>query len=232
MTSAYLFAMLACDPFLLMAEDWVPRDAFSQHPHRGIETVTLVLDGALEHFDSAGNAGCLTRLSGPGRSAEPWQASFPTLGSMKSAPDSALTPTRGSHAELEPPNQFAAPSSAGAVHSGGRARASPDLIEMRDLKLAVITSQHRSLRQAAEAINIRQSTLSRRLRELEDRLGAHAAARLPAISPPVAAMNRLPTSPRSALPERGRRRRAYRAPSIPSHLWVRRHGDPHGSRRA
>jgi hypothetical protein len=25
------------DPFLLMAEDWVPRDAFSRHPHRGIE---------------------------------------------------------------------------------------------------------------------------------------------------------------------------------------------------
>jgi DNA-binding transcriptional LysR family regulator len=43
---------------------------------------------------------------------------------------------------------------------------------MRDLKLAVITSQHRSLRQAAQASNIRQSTLSRRLRELEDRLGA------------------------------------------------------------
>jgi NAD(P)-dependent dehydrogenase (short-subunit alcohol dehydrogenase family) len=37
------------DPFLVMAEDWVPRDAFSRHPHRGIETVTLVLDGALEH---------------------------------------------------------------------------------------------------------------------------------------------------------------------------------------
>ena len=30
------------DPFLLMAEDWVPRDAFSRHPHRGIETVTAV----------------------------------------------------------------------------------------------------------------------------------------------------------------------------------------------
>jgi hypothetical protein len=35
------------DPFLVMAEDWVPRDAFSRHPHRGIETVTLMLDGAL-----------------------------------------------------------------------------------------------------------------------------------------------------------------------------------------
>ncbi len=45
-------------------------------------------------------------------------------------------------------------------------------VELRDLKLAVITSQHRSLRQAAEAISIRQSTLSRRLRDLEYRLGA------------------------------------------------------------
>ena len=47
------------DPFLVMAEDWVPRDPFSRHPHRGIETVTLVLDGALEHFDSAGNTGVI-----------------------------------------------------------------------------------------------------------------------------------------------------------------------------
>jgi hypothetical protein len=47
------------DPFLVMAEDWVPRDAFSRHPHRGIETVTLVLDGALEHFDNAGNTGVI-----------------------------------------------------------------------------------------------------------------------------------------------------------------------------
>jgi redox-sensitive bicupin YhaK (pirin superfamily) len=42
------------DPFLLMAEDWMPRDAFSNHPHRGIETVTLVLEGAVEHADSVG----------------------------------------------------------------------------------------------------------------------------------------------------------------------------------
>jgi quercetin 2,3-dioxygenase len=53
------------DPFLLMAEDWVPRDAFSRHPHRGIETVTLVLDGALEHFDSAGNTGVIYTGSTP-----------------------------------------------------------------------------------------------------------------------------------------------------------------------
>lgn len=47
------------DPFLLMAEDWTPRDAFSTHPHRGIETVTIVLDGAIEHFDSAGHTGVI-----------------------------------------------------------------------------------------------------------------------------------------------------------------------------
>jgi len=45
-------------------------------------------------------------------------------------------------------------------------------IELHDLRLAVTTSQYRSLRQAAEAFSIRQSTLSRRLRDLEYRLGA------------------------------------------------------------
>lgn len=40
------------------------------------------------------------------------------------------------------------------------------------MKWAIVASQHRSLRQAAEALNIRQSTLSRRLREMEDKLGA------------------------------------------------------------
>lgn len=45
-------------------------------------------------------------------------------------------------------------------------------IELYDLRLAVTTSQYRSLRQAAEAIGIRQSTLSRRLRDLEYRAGA------------------------------------------------------------
>ncbi|WP_267215933.1 LysR family transcriptional regulator [Chelatococcus asaccharovorans] len=45
-------------------------------------------------------------------------------------------------------------------------------MELRDLKWAVVASEHRSLRQAAQALNIRQSTLSRRLRFIEDRLGA------------------------------------------------------------
>jgi DNA-binding transcriptional LysR family regulator len=44
--------------------------------------------------------------------------------------------------------------------------------ELRDLRWAIAASQHRSLRRAAEALNIRQSTLSRRLRDLECRRGA------------------------------------------------------------
>jgi len=45
-------------------------------------------------------------------------------------------------------------------------------IEFRDLRWAIVAAQHRSLRQAAEALNIRQSTLSRGLRDLEYKLGA------------------------------------------------------------
>jgi redox-sensitive bicupin YhaK (pirin superfamily) len=47
------------DPFLLMAEDWFSTPGFEWHPHRGIETVTTVLDGVLEHGDNLGNAGAL-----------------------------------------------------------------------------------------------------------------------------------------------------------------------------
>ena len=49
----------ASDPFILMAEDYLPRDAFGRHPHRGTETVALVLECATEHFDSAGNKGLI-----------------------------------------------------------------------------------------------------------------------------------------------------------------------------
>jgi DNA-binding transcriptional LysR family regulator len=45
-------------------------------------------------------------------------------------------------------------------------------LELRDLKWAIVTSQHRSLRQAAKALQIRQSTFGRRLQHIERRLGA------------------------------------------------------------
>jgi redox-sensitive bicupin YhaK (pirin superfamily) len=54
------------DPFLLLDEmgpaDYAPGEAVGapDHPHRGFETVTYVLDGAMQHRDSAGNAGTLT----------------------------------------------------------------------------------------------------------------------------------------------------------------------------
>lgn len=44
-------------------------------------------------------------------------------------------------------------------------------VELRDLQWAIVASQHRSLRQAAEMLSVRQSTLSRRLGDLEYRLG-------------------------------------------------------------
>lgn len=47
-----------------------------------------------------------------------------------------------------------------------------EAFEFRDIRWAIVASKHRSLRQAAETLNIRQSTLSRRLRELEEYLGA------------------------------------------------------------
>ena len=47
------------DPFLALMEDWFPRGVFDRHPHRGIETVTYVLDGELEHYDNQGNAGVI-----------------------------------------------------------------------------------------------------------------------------------------------------------------------------
>jgi hypothetical protein len=48
------------DPFLALVEDWFSEPGFDWHPHRGLETVTLVVDGVLEHGDNVGNAGALT----------------------------------------------------------------------------------------------------------------------------------------------------------------------------
>ena len=57
----------ATDPFLLLddfrndkPEDYLP--GFPWHPHRGMETVTYVLAGSVEHGDSLGNRGVI----GPG----------------------------------------------------------------------------------------------------------------------------------------------------------------------
>ena len=49
----------AYDPFLLLAEDWFVPGTFGDHPHRGFETVTLVLEGELEHRDNKGGHGIL-----------------------------------------------------------------------------------------------------------------------------------------------------------------------------
>jgi redox-sensitive bicupin YhaK (pirin superfamily) len=60
-------ALPMLDPFLLLDEFHSdnPDDyaaGFPSHPHRGFETVTYMLEGAMEHRDSVGNAGRL----GPG----------------------------------------------------------------------------------------------------------------------------------------------------------------------
>ena len=47
------------DPFVLLSEDWFSSSGFDWHPHRGLETVTFVLDGVLEHGDNVGNSGTL-----------------------------------------------------------------------------------------------------------------------------------------------------------------------------
>ena len=50
----------AADPFLVLVEDkFHAPEGFPDHPHRGIETVTLVLDGELRHADNRGNSGVL-----------------------------------------------------------------------------------------------------------------------------------------------------------------------------
>src|SRR5258707_13068962 len=53
------------DPFLLLDDfrNDVPGDymaGFPWHPHRGIETITYVLAGTVDHADSMGNRGAIT----------------------------------------------------------------------------------------------------------------------------------------------------------------------------
>src|SRR5437899_7500369 len=59
-------ALALVDPFLLLDEmgpaDYAPGEAKGapDHPHRGFETVTYMLEGEFEHEDSMGNKGKLT----------------------------------------------------------------------------------------------------------------------------------------------------------------------------
>jgi len=53
------------DPFLLLDDfrNDIPEEylaGFPWHPHRGIETITYVLAGSVEHGDSMGNRGSIT----------------------------------------------------------------------------------------------------------------------------------------------------------------------------
>lgn len=59
------------DPFLVLSEGWFSTPGFTWHPHRGLETVTLVVDGVLEHGDNLGHAGAL----------EPGEVQWMTAGS-------------------------------------------------------------------------------------------------------------------------------------------------------
>lgn len=45
------------DPFLLLMEDKFEKGAFDVHPHRGIETITYIIDGNINHYDSATGGG-------------------------------------------------------------------------------------------------------------------------------------------------------------------------------
>jgi quercetin 2,3-dioxygenase len=47
------------DPFLMLAEDWFRPGVFDFHPHRGLETVTYIIEGTLEHYDNKGGQGVL-----------------------------------------------------------------------------------------------------------------------------------------------------------------------------
>lgn len=40
------------DPFIIMADDDFAHNTFADHPHKGIQTVTYVLEGSLTHYDS------------------------------------------------------------------------------------------------------------------------------------------------------------------------------------
>src|SRR6185369_9126572 len=59
------YGLTVADPYLLVDEmgpiDYAPGEAVGapDHPHRGFETVTYILEGEFEHEDSAGHRGTI-----------------------------------------------------------------------------------------------------------------------------------------------------------------------------
>ncbi|MNN10251.1 Quercetin 2,3-dioxygenase [compost metagenome] len=45
------------DPFIIMADDKFAHNTFADHPHKGIQTVTYVVEGNLQHYDSKTGGG-------------------------------------------------------------------------------------------------------------------------------------------------------------------------------
>ena len=83
------------DPFLLLDDfrNDVPEDylaGFPWHPHRGIETITYVLAGTVEHGDSMGNRGAIA--SG--------EVQWMTAGQRDYPPGDAQGRSGGPHARL------------------------------------------------------------------------------------------------------------------------------------
>ena len=55
------------DPFLMLDEFNVDKNgSFPDHPHRGFETVTYMLEGQFQHEDFAGYKGYIGPTIGPG----------------------------------------------------------------------------------------------------------------------------------------------------------------------
>lgn len=50
------------DPFLILADDDFAHNTFADHPHKGMQTVTHILEGSLTHYDSkTGGGGKLSK---------------------------------------------------------------------------------------------------------------------------------------------------------------------------
>lgn len=45
------------DPFIILADDKFAHNTFADHPHKGMQTVTYVLEGSLTHYDSKTGGG-------------------------------------------------------------------------------------------------------------------------------------------------------------------------------